>query len=40
MNKDLCREAHEYRIPRNFDGPLAEGLKKSKNEDMLMAIME
>ena len=44
MNKNLVRIAHEYRIPRNFDGPLEENLteclKKGKSEDMLMAIME
>jgi len=39
MNKALCAEAHEYRLPRGFEGPLAVHVKRSMNEDLLTAIM-
>ena len=27
MNKLLCAEAHEYRLPKGFEGPLAVEMK-------------
>jgi hypothetical protein len=41
MNKALCAEAHEYRLPKGFEGPLAVHVRSSsQNEDLLTAIMQ